>query len=324
MVPVNLLGRTLVVSWFPEGVRPCATWNSSCIQLSCWAFHLLTALSPISLIQLEHKRTERIKWSLPHPLNISIYSSHAHHSQPRPNLTETKEHFNQSHSVLKFILPVLQETPSLKMSLNAKHMNQLYSSKPPIPIFLFTSPLLKNKVHEPGLPSIPSSLWWDMAAGLLLPSRRMWSPDPTPPPDHLLLSHQLLEIFRSFRGAVPHSTFSLPRPQDAHRPILAHSASLAVRKSQRLQQGKKELRFTLEGLCRHYCYKIAFGTFRPICKFWEPPSMGASTKYDPRLLASPKRWNNWCCFSPWSTFFTFLSAHQLVSSHTSPAGRPTH
>ena len=145
MVPVNLLGRTLVVSWFPEGVRPCATWNSSCIQLSCWAFHLLTALSPISLIQLEHKRTERIKWSLPHPLNISIYSSHAHHSQPRPNLTETKEHFNQSHSVLKFILPVLQETPSLKMSLTAKHMNQLYSSKPPIPIFLFTPPFLKKE-----------------------------------------------------------------------------------------------------------------------------------------------------------------------------------
>ena len=137
MVPVNLLGRTLVVSWFPEGVRPCATWNSSCIQLSCLAFHLLTALSPISLIQLEHKRTERIKWSLPHPLNISIYSSPAHHSQPRPNLTETKEHFNQSHSVLKFILPVLQETPSSKMSLTAKHMYQLCSSKPPIPIFLY-------------------------------------------------------------------------------------------------------------------------------------------------------------------------------------------
>ena len=136
MVPVNLLGRTLVVSWFPEGVRPCATWNSSYIQLSCSAFHLLTALSPISLIQLEHKRTERIKWSLPHPLNISIYSSHAHHSQPRPNLTATKEHFNQSHSVLKFIPPVLQETPNLKMSLNVKHMYQLYSSKPPIPIFL--------------------------------------------------------------------------------------------------------------------------------------------------------------------------------------------
>ena len=253
MVPVNLLGRTLVVSWFPEGVRPCATWNSSCIQLSCWAFHLLTALSPISLIQLEHKRTERIKWSLPHPLNISIYSSHAHHSQPRPNLTETKEHFNQSHSVLKFILPVLHEAPSLKMPLTAKHMYQLYSSKPPIPIFLFTSLLLKNQVHKPGLPSIPSSLWWDMAAGLLLPSRRMWSPDPTPPPDHLLLSsQQLLEIFRSFRGAVPHSTFSLPRPQDAHRPILAHSASLAVHSSQRLQRGKKELRFFLEGYCRHF------------------------------------------------------------------------
>ena len=110
-----------------------------------------------------------------------------------------------------------------------------------------------------------------MAAGLLLPSRRMWSPDPTPPPDHLLLpSQQLLEIFCSFRGAVPHSTFSLPRSQDAHRPILAHSASLAVHKSRRLQQGKKELRFTLKLLCRHYCYKIAFGTFRRFCIFVNP------------------------------------------------------
>ena len=321
MVPVNLLGRTLVVSWFPEGVRPCATWNSSCIQLSCWAFHLLTALSPISLIQLEHKRTERIKWSLPHPLNISIYSSHAHHSQPRPNLTETKEHFNQSHSVLKFILPVLQDTPSSKVSLTT----QLYSSKPSIPIFLFTSPLLKNKVHEPGLPSIPSSLWWDMAAGLLLPSRRMWSPDPTPPPDHLLLSsQQLLEIFCSFRGALPHSTFSLPRPHDAHRPILAHSASLAVHSSQRLQRGKKELRFTLEGLCRHYWYKIAFGTFQPFCIFVNPQAWELALSMTPGCLPLLRGETTEAVFSPWSTFFKFLSAHQLVSSHTSPEGRATH
>ena len=56
----------------------------------------------------------------------------------------------------------------------------------------------------------------------------------------------------------------------AHRPILAHSASLAVHSSQRLQRGKKELRFTLEGFCRHYWYKIAFGTFRPLCIFVNP------------------------------------------------------
>ena len=118
-----------------------------------------------------------------------------------------------------------------------------------------------------------------MAAGLLLPSRRMWSPDPTPPPDHFLLSsHQLLEDFRSFQGAVPHSTFSLPRP------ILAHSASLAVHSSQRLQRGKKELRFTLEGLCRHYWYEIAFGTFQPFCKFVNPQAWELALSITPGCL----------------------------------------
>ena len=34
----------------------------------------------------------------------------------------------------------------------------------------------------PGFPSIPSSLWWDIA-GLLLPSRRMW-PLSSPSPNH--------------------------------------------------------------------------------------------------------------------------------------------
>ena len=118
-----------------------------------------------------------------------------------------------------------------------------------------------------------------MAAGLLLPSRRMWSPDPTPLPDHLLQpSQQLLEIFRSFRGPVPHSTFPLPSP------ILAHSASLAVHSSQRLQRGKKELRFTPKLLCRHYWYRIAFGTFRRFCIFVNPQAWELALSMTPGCL----------------------------------------
>ena len=138
-----------------------------------------------------------------------------------------------------------------------------------------------------------------------------WSPSP-------FSSNQVLES--STASEVPSLT---PRSlSHAHRPILAHSASLAVHSSQRLQRGKIELRSLWKD-----CVVVitnAFGTFRPFCIFVNPPSMGACTEYDPTLLASPKRWNNWCCFSPWSTFFKFLSAHQLVSSHTSPEGRPTH
>ena len=70
----------------------------------------------------------------------------------------------------------------------------------------------------------------------------------------------------------------------SHRPILAHSASLAVHSSQRLQRGKKELRFTLEGLCRHYWCKIAFGTFRPFCKFVNPQAWELALSITPGCL----------------------------------------